>query len=129
MNERQEELDKIYKEKGAYPARKKLFDIYGWELQIKGKDVYFIRCLETGRIKIGMSDNVLSRFSQINATSPTNLEVMFVIEYGGEGLERHFHEKFRECRYKLEWFTPNAEMLSMISDMQRMVWERQNKKE
>ena len=49
--------------------------------------------------------------------SPTKLELVLTVEWGGEELEKHLHRKFARCRYKGEWFNPDKEMLLMIDDI------------
>ena len=116
----QEELDKLYKETGKYPSRKEMVSIgkqFGKRILIRDKDLYIIQCLETQRVKIGISDNVVSRFESIRTMSPTKLSILKVIEYGGLGLEQHLHKKFGEYRLHGEWFEYNGELKKFIEDI------------
>ena len=89
-------------------------------LETKQQDVYFIKCKDTGRIKIGISRNVWERFSQLQTASSTELELVFVVEWGGRGLEQHLHRKFANCHIRGEWFQPDTELLSMIEDFKKI---------
>lgn len=80
--------------------------------------VYFIGC--HGLIKIGASNNVVQRASEIAQSAPfdverlgwlpePNIEAAFI-------LERALHQRFASCRHKGEWFTPNAALLALIDE-------------
>ncbi len=81
----------------------------------KSQDVYFIRCIETKRIKIGMSDSVLTRFYCLAIASPTKLKLEAVIDFGGKELEDFLHKKYRKFHYKNEWFESNKELEEFIT--------------
>lgn len=72
--------------------------------------VYFIRCGETGRIKIGVSAAPLARLSKMQVDSPSLL-TMLGVEGGGETRERELHERFAAFRTRGEWFAPSPEIL------------------
>jgi len=108
----QQWLDEFYSQKGHYPSREQL---KSFPVTIKTKDLYFIRCPDTNRIKIGVSDKPASRLYGLYIASPTKLTLDLVVEYG-EDLEQHLHKVFSKYRFKGEWFESNPELESMISD-------------
>lgn len=81
------------------------------------KDVYFIQCIETKRIKIGISDSVSQRLSMLQHYSPTKLKLLTVVEYAGRPFELHLHNKYKEHRYHGEWFNINPELELLIQDI------------
>jgi hypothetical protein len=84
------------------------------------QDVYFIRCVETNRIKIGIARNVVSRFDGIQTGSPTKLRIDLIIDWGGRELEQHLHRKFANCRIRGEWFQPDEELELFIADIKEI---------
>lgn len=95
---------------------------------VADKDVYFIECLETGRIKIGISDSVSSRFEGLKTMSPTQLRILGVVRYAGRGFEKFLHEKYKEYRIHHEWFNDNQGLRSLILDMNKIHANYQAKK-
>ncbi len=84
----------------------------------KGHDanpiVYFIKCLSTGRIKIGKTNySPLKRMRQIAVGSSGKHELLGVIYGDSEGL---YHMHFDKYRIKGEWFEPAPELLEFIKD-------------
>ena len=78
------------------------------------KDVYFIQGCETKRIKIGVSNNVENRITQLASSEP--LELLGVIKGGGEKLERKLHTQFKSLQVHREWFKPEQELLEYIEN-------------
>jgi len=68
--------------------------------------VYFMQGSDTGRIKIGFSDNVVQRFAQLRAGTSGRLGVIGYMP-GGLGLEAKLHRVFLPWHYKCEWFKPD----------------------
>lgn len=81
-----------------YDADKDFYDIHS-------KCVYMIRCTETGRTKVGYTDNISRRFNEIQMMCPTKLEVYHLIyDDNANILEKRFHETFSAYRIHGEWF-------------------------
>ena len=64
--------------------------------------VYFLRD-ENNYVKIGFSNNVVSRISYLEMHSPYNHEVILILD-GGFTLEQELHKKFRQYHKTGEWF-------------------------
>jgi hypothetical protein len=69
--------------------------------------VYLIGSRDVAIVKIGTSRNVAARFTSIQSSSPSKLEVMLVVE-GGTGLEGKLHSFFSARRTHGEWFDFNG---------------------
>ncbi len=113
-------LDAFYEKKGYYPSRKTLAK---WKVGILTKDLYFLRCLETNRIKIGVANTVKNRFSGIQVSSPTPLKVDLIIEYG-EALEKFLHNKYKEYLVRGEWYRSNQDLESLIKDCKEILCQQ-----
>jgi len=66
-----------------------------------GKHLYFIRCNEF--VKIGRTDDLNRRVSQLKAANPYHISIVRFIEDGGYR-EKEFHEKFKDSLHSGEWF-------------------------
>ena len=76
--------------------------------------IYFIRMKSgEGPIKIGLSKNPTARLSDMQRSSPYELEIIAAIA-GGLDMERRFHSKFQEANIRHEWFEPTRELLATI---------------
>jgi len=73
--------------------------------------VYFLKLNEF--VKIGFSDDVLKRISQIQTSSPYKIEVMSVI-HGDYDKEKELHKLFKQYRASGEWFYLSEEILDYI---------------
>jgi Meiotically up-regulated gene 113 len=69
--------------------------------------IYCVRCLETGRIKIGFSQDPIRRVSSIQVASPTELTIEWIID-GSLDLEAQIHKDFCSYRVRGEWFHPDT---------------------
>ena len=87
---------------------------------VKDKDVYFIQCSITKRIKIGIAENVATRYYKLNAMSHTRLGIVLVIDFGGRELEQHLHRKYEKYRVKGEWFEESKEIVDFIEDIKKI---------
>lgn len=74
---------------------------------------YFVRCEETGKIKIGKSTGVQERVRHLQTANPSRLTLLHVID--GD-LETELHARFSQyrVRYDGEWFHPASEILEFI---------------
>lgn len=80
------------------------------------REVYFVRALTVGLIKIGVSDSAVKRFQSLSTQSPDRLELMGVMLcYEDGALEERLHAKFKRHRAHGEWFQPHPSLLAYIS--------------
>lgn len=77
--------------------------------------IYFIQNTETKHIKIGYSDNVRSRLSDLQISSPYELAILTICE-GGIEVEKELHDKFNGHYVRGEWFNPSEELISYINE-------------
>lgn len=70
--------------------------------------VYFIAA--NGMVKIGFTQNIDERMKAIQATSPTQIELIGTLP-GSLRLEREIHERFKHARAHGEWFQATPEIL------------------
>ena len=77
--------------------------------------IYFIRCTETKRIKIGVANYPLRRFHDHQTSCPTVLEFAG-LQRGHRQLERELHKRFGKYRVRRngEWFSECKEILDYI---------------
>lgn len=78
------------------------------------RSVYFIEA-ENGLIKIGVSDDPVSRFGQIRTMSPLPLRLRGVVPGAGNAGEAELHQRFAADRAHGEWFRPSPALLSYIA--------------
>jgi predicted transcriptional regulator len=79
------------------------------------KMIYFIRDCKTNLVKIGFSQNVLSRLGCLQREYGKDLFIEFLCR-GGRQRERQLHKKFRSLRKFGEWFEWSDMMLSFRDD-------------
>lgn len=77
--------------------------------------VYFIG--NEDFIKIGVSDEIHNRISDIQTSFPFKIRVHLLIE-GGFGLENELHRKFSTYSTYGEWFRLSPEIVNYISSME-----------
>lgn len=82
-----------------------------------GREVYFVRALKLGLIKIGQTDCALTRLGNMQTGSPDRLELLGVI-IGGDAVavERSLHRRFARSRLHGEWFRPSEALLAYIAE-------------
>jgi Meiotically up-regulated gene 113 len=86
-----------------------------YDFQPKWGFVYFIQCSVTGLIKIGKSDDAISRFRGMESQSSTALELLKTVRKQDPYFYEHaIHEKFTHLRDHGEWFKPAKELLEFI---------------
>ena len=76
--------------------------------------IYFIQNTDTKHIKIGYSDNIRRRLSELQITSPHELTILTICE-GGIEVEKELHDKFNDHYVRGEWFNPSEELISYIN--------------
>lgn len=76
--------------------------------------VYFIQCEVNGVIKIGLSTNPETRFSQLQCSCPVALSRLALMR-GHRRTESLLHVQFRQFREERgEWFRPDPSLLAFI---------------
>jgi hypothetical protein len=76
--------------------------------------IYFIQNTETLNIKIGYSDRVAKRLSQLQVGNSQKLRLLFQME-GDRTKEKELHQRYRNKQLRGEWY--NKEVLeSFLSD-------------
>lgn len=78
--------------------------------------VYFIRCAETRRVKIGLSADPFKRVSKINSDSPYPVELL-AVEDGGAERESELHRRFAAIRLHGEWFAASDDLMAHIETL------------
>lgn len=76
--------------------------------------VYFLQCAETGRIKIGATDDLTTRVAAINSASCAPARLIAVVS-GGKEVEGYLHARFAEDRVNGEWFRQSPELIEIAS--------------
>ena len=84
--------------------------------------VYFAQCDNGGPVKIGMSNNPISRVYALNTSNPSKVHLLATMP-GGRELEREMHERFAGYRLNGEWFDPARELLDFISTIEEPALE------
>lgn len=70
--------------------------------------IYILRAIGTGRVKIGISDDVGRRMTEIQAMCPVQLELVGTLEHADFALEATMHSLAREHWSHGEWFDEAA---------------------
>lgn len=83
------------------------------------EDVYFVRCLETDRVKIGCSRSVKSRIATLMTQNSTTLRLECVIKGMGMELEKYIHNVYDEFRHHGEWFDKSEKIDKFIEYVQK----------
>lgn len=79
--------------------------------------VYFVRGMDSGRIKIGFSSSrPIHRIASFRTGSPEQLEILGYIKQSETMNERILHERFAETRLHREWFAPSDALLAFIRE-------------
>ena len=91
------------------PSYKRLSQAQGY--------VYFIRVGTTGPIKIGWSNDVFKRLSQLQTGNPFNLCLVKYVA-GTYKDELALHKKFSRFRISREWFEAASELLEYIDSIE-----------
>lgn len=81
--------------------------------------VYFVQQLDSiGLIKIGTSNDVTRRLSDISTGNPCELKLLLqypcASQKDARGKEKLLHKNFAFCRKKGEWFSPAAQLRQLI---------------
>jgi hypothetical protein len=85
------------------------------ESERKTGRVYFVRCVATGRVKIGYSTDVTDRFRQLQTGSPSELELLAAVRTVRVE-EKRLHRQFSHLRIRGEWFEPGDDLMALIAE-------------
>ena len=80
---------------------------------------YFISPKKGGPIKIGYATSVRNRLSNMNTSSPVELEILAVAP-GGAFRERAYHFQFGNLRKRGEWFRRSPRLMAEIARLNEM---------
>jgi len=81
--------------------------------------VYFIRCGDSGPIKIGYTAKPINgRLNGMQCGNPEPLHLLATMP-GDRGLEQSLHELFAVHRQAREWFRATPELLWLIDELAR----------
>jgi hypothetical protein len=78
--------------------------------------IYFIRAVNSGTIKIGVSNDPKRRLESMQTGSPEPLELLGILP-GGVDEERRLHGRFKAYRIHGEWFRGDAVLMRAIELM------------
>ena len=87
------------------------------------KAVYFIRAVETGHVKVGVSANPEARLRYFMAVSPLTLELLasWILpeqrtqRQEAMGIERRLHERYVHAHHRGEWFNDCREIQADVA--------------
>jgi hypothetical protein len=79
-------------------------------------DVYFIRPIGGGPVKIGVSRYPRLRLYEFMTWAPVPLEIAATIN-GPRSLEKRFHARFRHLHSHREWFRASPELDDVIDEI------------
>lgn len=75
--------------------------------------VYLLEC--EGFYKIGITDDVRKRLSQIQTSTPFNVKLIHSIPLANAWLlEKHLHERFAKKRVRGEWFKLSSDDVNTV---------------
>ncbi len=77
--------------------------------------IYFMRALSGGPVKIGITEDVYRRRSQIQSSSPAGRIMVLATLPGTRMDERELHWLFGHLRLHGEWFEGTPELLGFIN--------------
>jgi hypothetical protein len=69
-------------------------------------------------IKIGISQNRIARFSQLQNALPYNVDILAIMPTSDPLFERGLHKRFKHLRLLGEWFERSQELLDYIQLLQ-----------
>jgi hypothetical protein len=109
----QRAVDEFRKVFRSHPSRMELVN-HGWFPSNRSEDhLYFAHC--DGYIKIGRSQEPMSRISGMRVGSPHEIQLVTWLEYAGD-LENILHERYAESRHRGEWFRVTQPLIDEMMD-------------
>ena len=85
--------------------------------------VYILKCQETGKIKIGITQHINERLKHIQSMSPTKLKSWTRFPTVGQGVEGFLHNYFKQYRLHGEWFLIPPGMDGFLIDLDKKAVE------
>ena len=80
--------------------------------------VYFIQGKQTRLIKIGYSQSIKQRLTDLRAANADELEVLFLV-VASKSLEQWLHKLFAEHHHHAEWFKPAPKIRRLAEDIRQ----------
>ena len=80
--------------------------------------IYLIVCPAMGACKIGFTDSLKNRLTQLQIGCPDALIVHFLVD-GSKSNEKQLHEKFKQFKMRGEWFHYNETIKRFFSGLFR----------
>jgi len=77
--------------------------------------VYLVREIQSGRLKIGTTQDLAKRLDQLQTGNPDDLEVVAWVK-GSYSVEAMLHEKFSYTKVRGEWHANNRDILRWFYD-------------
>ena len=74
--------------------------------------VYMVYC--AGKVKIGITRDILRRLSQLRHGSPNPMSLIWLI-HGDKRTEQALHKRFSEVRQRGEWFDVSEDMRGFLA--------------
>lgn len=75
--------------------------------------IYFVQNMDTGRVKIGLSDDPVRRLGALQTANGSELRLLRTMP-GDEQVEAELHARFQHLRQRGEWFAPDDELLEFV---------------
>ena len=86
--------------------------------------IYFIRAVESNRVKIGYTaGNPHKRLRAMQTGCPEKLKVEFFFREAGPDQESYFHDMFKEQRVRGEWFRFHPEISASLAKWKEVEWK------
>ncbi len=84
--------------------------------------IYFIKTSDDKFVKIGYTQNISNRISQLQTSSPSKLELIFSLE-GDQKLEEELHKRYQDYKTDAnnEWFHYTGELSRFISELKHFI--------
>jgi len=92
----------------------RIWELKAYENTKNGRSVYFIGNEELGIVKIGISNDVERRLSDIQVSFPYDLKILAVLENKTTQLEKYLHDKFEKYNKRGEWYELSKEIKEYI---------------
>ena len=84
--------------------------------KIKAEEVYLIECTDNQTMKIGYSNNLNSRFQNLQSSSINKLNLLSSIK-GKKDLEKKLHNEFKHLKIKGEWFEWSQNIIDRFKEL------------
>lgn len=83
--------------------------------------IYFVK--HTDYVKIGYTDDICTRLSDLQISCPVKLNLLALID-GGLDDEKSYHEKFKDIHSNGEWFKYTKELEEFVKSLDKiLLWK------